>query len=85
VYLDNPVSDIRKVYAKSRSNGQRNGEDARGLESTWKQKTRDTAPDIRLKHSTHVRTMNYRDDRLKLLVGESLGLAVYRWIKISVE
>jgi hypothetical protein len=33
----------------------------------------------------HVRTMNYRYDRIKSLVGESLGLAVYRWIKISVE
>jgi hypothetical protein len=57
VYLDNTMSDISKVYAKSRSNGQRNGRKARGLESTWKQKTGDTVPawyDIRLKHSTHV-------------------------------
>jgi hypothetical protein len=56
MYLDNTMSDISKFYAKSRSNGQRNGEEARGLESTWKQKTRDTAPawyDIRLKDSTH--------------------------------
>jgi hypothetical protein len=42
VYLDNTMSDIRKVDAKSRSNRQRNSEEARGLER-WKQNTRDTA------------------------------------------
>jgi hypothetical protein len=65
MYLDNTMSDIRKVYTKSRSNGQRNGKEARARESMWKQKTRDTAPVWYISDSTHVRTMNYRDDRIK--------------------
>jgi hypothetical protein len=43
LYLDNTMSDISKVYRKSRSNGQRNGEETRGMEWMWKQKPRDTA------------------------------------------
>jgi hypothetical protein len=43
LYLDNTMSDISKVYAKSRSNRQRNSKETRGLEWTWKQKPRDTA------------------------------------------
>jgi hypothetical protein len=37
------MSDISKVYANSRSNGQRNGVETRALEWMWKQKPRDTA------------------------------------------
>jgi hypothetical protein len=68
VYLDNTMSEINKVCTNSRTNRQRNGEEARRLEWTWKQKTRDTAPvwyDIRLKDSTHVHLMNCRDDQIK--------------------
>jgi hypothetical protein len=43
LYLDNAMSDISEVYAKSRSNSQRNSEETRRLEWTWKQKPRDTA------------------------------------------
>jgi hypothetical protein len=70
------MSDISKVYGKSRSNGQRNGEETRGLrEAEAKGYGYHVVSEKRrnLKDSTHVRTVNCRADQIsgtQLVIGE---------------